>query len=710
MSFNKIVKPYESNYTPGTYQYNTIDCIANFIKEEFIKALPSSKKIQVVAKLEVLQDIQLRLKSFGIPSSVDGGILERGSNLDTSKRLNRETTQLLSSYSYTYDILNSKVLDNWSLIDILKLIGDSKEQITPYPFMVSDMSFAFSGEEYYDLTKVIRTYLRFNTINTTSQIKEFALNQFNKQALINSDKEALHTQLSNWIQDLSLIKRKLLSHLIHHQEINEHKARTKKLAALDLLNESRHKVYEYISLYGNEGAQKPALFSLDKGKKEKFEAWTILQNEIGLEGITTDALIDVLNAKQDEANRIYKHNIQVIQNGLKSLNGYNSQNQNLINDIQSLSDIITQINTTQLFASKIEDNAKSIFIKIERIDQLIDSLYLLTQCRDIDGILEWYQLRSNLDKGVLSFLSQLSNTPVDEWKHQFDYYYFNQLLKQIDYSYLYKSEDLGFKLKNAINEVETLILKANQNALNQSINGLKSSSKSTYKKVLDNSCPLSEFKTHINNIAYVRLDQQVLDSNQADDLTLICIDRDLTQVNSTYNLYSINNAQHSAQSSIYRAITISEELSNTPISRQLEVAKALATNLFPLLDIAIGYQFKNKNVLNLIHRHWQDDVSSALKKASGKEFVIQTVDDLTNFFLSTDRPLFILLQDQIINIRCVDLGWMAHTTQELEDVGFKLLSTPSANFVSNINQTISSILSELELIPNRSTPAKFGID
>lgn len=646
----------DSGFNIKSYKYRSIEDLNSFL----LSCIKYSISNEIDLSINLRDDISV------IPSA-----LEKVSSLDINneKVIAVTSTQTPSLdyelYSQLIELINAndrlyaKVLGDWTVVDIIKVLCEAREEIVPYPFVITNLDYTYSPSEFYDLNHAISKYISFNRYQNQDGLKARILSTYNAHTILNSDQGQLNSKVRSWFNWLNEIKKNLL--------IGLHDIAKADTSSNQLAYHSQKKELEgtltklncYIDLYGTDIVDKPSLLTLNSQIKTRYKQWSDLSSHYTLiNGSNPAQSVSFIENELLQLQSLYTSNQKIANQRLKSINELNTQNSTIKESSKELQKLISEINSTQLFLEEQECNAVSIVKKIAFIDQLKYKIEIFLQCNNIQATIEWYTQLENLSPGFTSFLEQLKSCNIDEWRYQFEYHYLSSLIESLNIGLLNPNEvDLGqliIGIESLENQLSSRMIAQYNNQLEAKVEDLKSTNKSLYKSIKSGKATPRELIDSLPHQSWIYINENIDSSKTQDEEDISPIVKvTLTSQGNTsaINVIYIEESDEYACQPIPNNIEINQKLSDTNISQQLNIAKGLAYNIFPYLHIVRAYQTKLGNIISLLEGHWQEDLFDYLHPRGSKEFTIETPDHLTDFILSTDRPLYLITQDGLINAK-----------------------------------------------------------
>ncbi len=175
----------------------------------------------------------------------------------------------------------------------------------------------------------------------------------------------------------------------------------------------------------------------------------------------------------------------------------------------ALSDLIVEINESQLFIKSFKDNSMTLQLKQQLLDEIIDRLNsCLHGIRDFDTFFEWRKLTSTFTATEQKVMKSLIKVRPTNWLSAFDAWYFHNLLTKESHQsgnfellltdYLKQHKSLTKKVPNFI---EKLWHKKFINTISSTKKQGRSTYNSLLKKSVDRTSFATYFKIHLARIS-----------------------------------------------------------------------------------------------------------------------------------------------------------------------------------------------------------------
>ena len=584
-------------------------------------------------------------------------------NSENQKSFSSLTKIGTEEYLSTAKLLSSKCLGKWTIVDIIDLLDQYKNDINPYPFNTIS-SFNYDAEEFYDLIQTVDKFKAFKQYYQREGLRAKDISKYQKEVIISLGNEDFKKNMKSWVLEIDSIIHQFHLGLSESKVEEENQAKSRLEQSISRIEQLLQQLDDLYNIYGEGIETKPGLLNFDNKKKEGYKQWSKIVNEIGVtpSEASYDSIVENLTQKIEEYRRLYQEEKHSIDKRQKGINELTTENVNLLNASERLNTVLNQINESSIFKNSFECNTHSIDQKIKIAFDVRDELELSVQHSNIQAAIEWNEIEDNLSPSMVSILNQLQHLPQGHWRVQFEYFYLNSFLRQMEVE-LHDTSD------------EKII----------DYNITSSHLRNEYSRLL-----VGEIQTNPSSIV---MTEDLIENESSLDI-YIDIEQEI-QSQKPYIKFDLQEELSSRH--VFSLQTQVSPVEKLPPSQQLNSIKRLAFNLFPYLNKAIGYQTKESNILSSLDHHWQSEIHDEIVQSGGKPFEINDVDDLINFLLSVQRTTYIIVQDYLVNLSKYEDHFQYTILNDLKRSGIEIINLSSLDILHDGSQTIDKLLNKLPI-------------
>ncbi|HOY13873.1 MAG TPA: hypothetical protein PLY70_12070 [Saprospiraceae bacterium] len=588
-----------------------------------------------------------------------------------------DTLMLIEKFQRYLKALNDQKVNGVSFVKLLR----SKTYTLPFPLSFSITNqFTFLPNEFSKIKEAIETGVSLYSEEFDSISKNGLKNLKFKEA------SEIEDVLSEYRSDLDRLKD---LHARYSRAFN-----SEKVLSLEKIKSSESTIrkvkedlekllFVYKLTYGEKDAPKPGLLSLSKHAKESYESWkslidqadtiikstSINDSETSLQ-IQIAKIADIESAiiqLDGQLSNWWKMHQRQTDDRIKRINHINLHAHVFTDLYAELNDILRTMTSKSIYAKDLECNARSSIKQLEYLDETI--LNLSSEMSDLLRIplyFKWKNFLEQQDHLTNQIFKDLTVIPKAEWVNCFTTNYINTYCEQQIHSIpLFVEEDanlLKSKFTSFLENLKPLLNCFYEKELARVSEVLSLVDKKLSKQT-ETGLPMKDASMHLNELNFPIV---LVDVNEVNLIE--------TCKKSGFAIY------HTDTELLNESLYIQKpnaKLSETPVTEQITIAKALSKGLLSITRNIKIYQLQFANIICADDGYIPSLLIEEFKKYGIKEFSMGNYgeDHLIESIIMTDRPQYMILRDGLVDAgNDKNIGQQLNTVHAFEVAGYKAIN------------------------------------
>ena len=670
----------ETKDTTLSSQIKNQDLLLNNLLSTLIDHFLKGKNTCVVTSGETRTTIEEFLSKQGIPMLTKTSVLKNEgmtANFLPMAMHRYDALALMEKFQRYLQTLNDQKVNGVSFVKLLR----SKTYTLPYPLSFSITNqFTFQTDEFLKIKEAI-------SIGANLYNDEFdSISKNGLKSLKFKEASEIEDVLSEYKSDLDRLKD---LHARYSRAFNSEKSQSlEKIksseSAIRKIKEDLEKLlFVYKLTNGDKDAPKPGLLSLSKQAKETYESWkslidqadAIIKNTSNIESgalspTTISKISDIETAIISLDNQLktwWQTHQRQTDDRIKRINHINLHAHVFTDLYAELNDILRTMTSKSIYAKDLECNARSSIKQLEYLDETI--LNLSSEMSDLLRIPQYFKWKNFLEQQDLltnQIFKDLTVIPKSEWLNCFTTNYVNTYCEQKIHSIpLFTEEDavlLREKFDLFLDHLKPLL----KGFYDKEVSNIGEFLNSVDKKLArqtESGISLQEVLVNLNSLNFPIV--------LADETELSLIEKCR---NSGYFIYQTTQVSGNESLYIHKPTT---KLSETPVTEQITIAKALSKGLLSITRNIKIYQLQFANIICTDDGYLPALLIEEFKKYGIKEFSMGNYgeDHLIESIIMTDRPQYLILRDSLVDAgNDTNIGQQLNTVRSFEVAGYKVIN------------------------------------